>query len=469
MSGFRTGVCTISRYWIILLDSSKMSLRSSRILIADDSVHIHVTIKQLLKRRVGYIEGIKKPEFLFEKLSTGNFNLVMLDMNFRAGINSGNEGLFWLKEIRRSFPSIPVIMITAYGNINLAVQAMKEGACDFISKPWNPEDLIKKLTYHLDKEDTTAKVQDLDRADNTQVFIQGDSEKIKDLMVRTRKIASTDVNVLLTGENGTGKNLLAEEIHKLSGREAKKFISIDLGTLSESLFESELFGYSKGAFTDAKMDKPGRLEIAHKGTLFLDEIANISPQQQHKLLHLIQDRKYTRIGSNEEIQSDFRLICATNRNLKDLIRSGEFREDLYYRINTVELTVPPLRTRKEDIIKLANHFANCFSKKYNRAFKGFEDKSISSMIDYSWPGNIRELSHVVEKAVILGTSVFLSIDLEEPIEKANDNPITNLSDLEKLTIQKVIEKNGGNLSVSAKELGISRSTLYMKIEKYDIQ
>jgi transcriptional regulator with PAS, ATPase and Fis domain len=234
------------------------------------------------------------------------------------------------------------------------------------------------------------------------------------------------------------------------------------------LFESELFGHNKGAFTDARTDKPGRLELAYKGTLFLDEIANITLQQQQKLLQLIQERKFSRLGSNEEIQSEFRLICATNRNLKELVRSGEFRQDLYYRINTLELNVPPLRERKGDIIRLATHFADHFSKKYNRSFKEFEEETMSRLINYSWPGNVRELSHVIEKAVILSNSNSLSIDIIETKEMTNDNTITNLSDLERLTIQKVIDKNEGNLTVSAKELGISRSTLYLKIEKYDI-
>ena len=234
------------------------------------------------------------------------------------------------------------------------------------------------------------------------------------------------------------------------------------------MFESELFGHNKGAFTDARTDKPGKLELAHKGTLFLDEIANITLQQQQKLLQLIQERKFSRLGSNEEIQSEFRLICATNRNLKELVRTGEFRKDLYYRINTLELNVPPLRERKSDIIRLATHFADLYSKKYRRSFKEFEEETMSRLINYSWPGNVRELSHVIEKAVILGNSNSLSVDIIETKEMANDNNITNLSDLERLTIQKVIDKNEGNLTVSAKELGISRSTLYLKIEKYDI-
>jgi len=458
-----------TRQYIFLLNSTTMSLSNSRILVADDSVHIHITIKQLLKRKVAHIEGIKKPEFLFEKLSVGNFDLVVLDMNFNAGINSGNEGLFWLREIRKSFPKLPVIMITAYGNVNLAVQAMKEGAADFISKPWNPEDFIGKLGYHLNNAGSGEATGDPEKPDNTQVFIHGDSEKIGDLFESIRKIASTEATVLLTGENGTGKNLLAEEIHKLSERSEKSFTSIDLGSLSESLFESELFGHDKGAFTDAMVDKPGKLELAHEGTLFLDEIANITLQQQQKLLQLIQERKFSRLGSNEEIQSDFRLICATNRNLKELIRSGEFREDLYYRINTVELTVPPLRERKGDIIRLATYFADLFSKKYNRSFKEFEEETMSRLINYSWPGNVRELSHVIEKAVILSDSNSLSIDIMETKEMTDDNNITNLSDLERVTIQKVIDKNEGNLTVAAKELGISRSTLYLKIEKYGIQ
>ena len=445
-----------------------MKTPKGRILVVDDSVHILTTLKQLLKREVEIIEGTKKPELLMEKLSSDSFNLVLLDMNFKAGINTGNEGIYWLKEIKRKHPDLPVLMITAYGNINLAVQSMKEGAADFISKPWNPEDFIGKLRFHLENAGSGAAKGDPDKADNTQVFIHGDSEKIRELFESIRKIASTEATVLLTGENGTGKNLIAEEIHKLSDRIGESFTSIDLGSLSESLFESELFGHNKGAFTDARNDKPGKLELAHKGTLFLDEIANITLQQQQKLLQLIQERKFSRLGSNEEIQSEFRLICATNRNLKELVRTGEFRQDLYYRINTLELNVPPLRERKGDIIRLATHFADLYSKKYKRSFKEFEEETMSRLISYSWPGNVRELSHVIEKAVILGNSNSLSVDIIETKEMTNDNNITNLSDLERVTIQKVIDKNEGNLTVSAKELGISRSTLYLKIEKYDI-
>jgi DNA-binding NtrC family response regulator len=345
---------------------------------------------------------------------------------------------------------------------------MKEGACDFISKPWNPEEFIEKLNHHLDKEDTDPIPDDPGPGIDTQVYIQGESGKARDLMDCMRKIASTDANVLLTGENGTGKNVLAREIHRLSGRKARGFAEIDLGSLSESIFESELFGYSKGAFTDARVDKPGRLETAHSGTLFLDEIGNISLRQQHKILQLIEERKYVRLGSNKEIQADFRLICATNRDLQDLIQCGEFREDLYFRINTVELKVPSLRERKGDIIKLATHFAIHFSRKYSREFKGFQDDAVSKLTEYSWPGNVRELSHVIEKAVILGNSETLSVDLGESSKIPHTSSTKNLSKLEKMTIQRVIEENGGNLTVSARELGISRSTLYLKIEKYGI-
>jgi len=446
-----------------------MSISKGRILVVDDSIYILTTLKQLLKRKVELIEGIRKPEYLLENIAKGRFNLLIIDMNFKAGVNTGNEGLFWLSEVKKKYPTLPVIMITAYGNIDLAVQSMKRGAADFITKPWNPDELTNKIKFHLKQYHAEKKIETDSDSRNEWQRIIGNSAEIEQLKGLIRQVGPTDANILISGENGTGKNLVANEIHQHSNRRDKNFIGIDVGALSESLFESELFGYTRGAYTDAKTDKAGKLELANKGTLFLDEIANISLSQQQKLLQVIQEKKITRLGSNKEIRTDFRLICCTNRNLPEQIKKGEFREDLYYRIKTIELKVPPLRDRRDDILILANHFAGIYARQYKRSFQKLDEASKRRIHDYDWPGNVRELSHEIEKGIILSNSNILSIYIHQNEPRGIEKDTTNLAELEKLTIQEVINKNSGNLSVSAKELGISRSTLYLKIEKYDIQ
>ncbi len=450
-----------------------MKTRKGRILVVDDNMHILKTLEQLFKRNVECIECIRKPELALEKISGGTYNLVLLDMNFKAGINTGNEGIYWLKTIKHKYPDLPVMMITAFGNIDLAVRAMKEGADDFIPKPWNTEELITKVMTLLsgmpgDKE--AQDNQDESAAVDEPEALLGQSRAMMEVKTMIEKVAGTQANVLLTGENGTGKNLIASMIHQQSEQRALKLISIDLGALSENLFESELFGYTAGAFTDARKDRVGNLELANHSTLFLDEIANISLQQQQKLLSVLQEKKFSRLGSSQIIHSDFRLICATNQDLRKKVHEGLFREDLYYRINTIEIHIPPLRERKSDMICLAEHFVKIFAEKYNRRITGIGESTVENLLNYYWPGNVRQLAHEMEKAVILSNSAMLDFKpVETGVPWILSGQTNNLVDLERQTILRVLEKNRGNMSKSAKELGVSRSTLYVKLERYDIQ
>lgn len=450
-----------------------MKSPNGRVLVVDDSIHIFTTLKQLLKRNVELIEGIRKPELVLEKLSGNSFNLVLLDMNFKAGINSGNEGIYWLKVIKGRYPDLPVVMITAYGNIDLAVKSMKEGADDFVSKPWNPDEIISKLTSVLAKRKKkviSGTEPDTKTKSETRSTFLGNSGPVRELKKIIDQVAGTTANILLTGENGTGKNLVASIIHQKSNYRKKQMVSIDMGAITETLFESELFGHSAGSFTDAKTDRPGKLEHAHENTLFLDEIANISLAQQQKLLSVLQEKQFSRLGSLDSIDSDFRLICATNLDPRQLVLNGLFREDLFYRINTIEIRIPPLRERKSDILTIGEHFLRLYSEKYNRKISGISESSMSYMLNYSWPGNVRQLAHEIEKAVILSSSDELEIKHIAAKEiSRNEGHETNLSEIEKQTIIRVLDKNKGNLSKSAADLGISRSTLYVKIEKYDIQ
>lgn len=450
-----------------------MKIQKGRVLVVDDSIHIFTTLKQLLKRDVELIEGIRKPELVIEKLSGNRFNLVLLDMNFKAGINSGNEGIYWLKQIKHHYPDLPVVMITAYGNIDLAVKSMKEGADDFVSKPWNPNEIMSKVSSVLAKrKEEEISVPYEGQKVNSEpgsIFI-GNSGPIKELKEIIDQVAGTGANILLTGENGTGKNLVASLIHQKSDFRDRQMVSIDIGALTETLFESELFGYTEGAFTGAKNDRPGKLELSNKNTLFLDEIANISLTQQQKLLTVLQEKQFSRLGSSDKIDADFRLICATNQDPRELVLNGLFREDLYYRINTIEIRIPPLRERKADILTLGEHFLRLYSEKYKRKISCISESTVSYMLNYSWPGNVRQLAHEIEKAVILASSDKLEIKHIAGKEiRVNQGHETNLSELEKQTITRVLDKNRGNLSKTANDLGISRSTLYVKIEKYDIQ
>jgi DNA-binding NtrC family response regulator len=403
------------------------------------------------------------------------YDVVLLDMNFTSSINTGNEGLFWLKEIRKIKSDVSVIMITAYGDIDLAVRSLKEGATDFVIKPWHNEKLlgiIKEALRKRENKAVSASHQNGDSVIGKELI--GESEVMDELFLKIGKIAPTDANILIMGENGTGKDLIAKAIHQQSMRADKPFIKVDVGALTESLFESELFGHKKGAFTDAREDRIGRFEMANGGTLFLDEIGNISLHQQAKLLSVLQNRQISRIGSNEIIPIDIRLICATNVSLTELGNENRFRKDLIYRINTVEIMMPPLRKRGSDIILLARHFARLYSNKYMKITPDFDKKAMEKLLSYNYPGNVRELQYTIERAVIMADEEVLQpkdlifSPLEAPSVSENEPAELKLSAIEKNTILKVIEKHNGNITKAAKELGLTRTALYRRLSKYDI-
>lgn len=443
-----------------------LELKKASILVIDDDKDVLIAISLLLKNEVKEIVTEKNPENILSLLSKKTFDLILLDMNFNASVNTGNEGIYWLQRIRTVKPGLNVVMITAYADIELAIRALKEGASDFIVKPWNNQKLLETLEEILHKkENHTSKTQD--------TSLIGESEALQSILQKIEKVAPTDANILLLGENGTGKDLVAKEIHKKSLRAKQPFVKVDVGALTESLFESELFGHKKGAFTDAREERAGRFEAANGGTLFLDEIGNISLQQQAKLLSVLQNRQVTRLGTNIPFNVDIRLICATNLPLRELANESRFRKDLIYRINTVEITVPPLRDRKDDIALLAKYFSKVYGEKYFKPSIRPDAKAISKLQQYAFPGNVRELQYIIERAVIMAEEDELqAADLVfSPMESMHEAPEKNetrLSQLEKQTILRVIEKNNGNISRAAKELGITRTALYRRISKYDI-
>jgi DNA-binding NtrC family response regulator len=458
-----------------------MAAKKGKILIVDDNVQILDSLKILLKNEYEEIETIKNPNLIPEKIRSGNYDIILLDMNFAAGISTGNEGIFWLREILKLDPDAIVILITAYGDINLAVQSIKEGATDFITKPWDTEKLLVTLNTAYELRLSKLKVNSLknkqkqltEDIDKRFQMFTGTSIAMQEVLQTINKVASTDANILILGENGTGKELIAREIHKKSKRSSEVFVSVDMGALTETLFESEIFGHVKGAFTDAKEDKAGRFETASGGTLFLDEIGNIPLSLQSKLLSVLQNRQITRLGSNKAIPIDIRLISATNKPVYNMVEDNLFREDLLYRINTIQIEVPPLRKRRDDIPGFVDYFLKQYSNKYEKPLLKITAEAYELLINYSWPGNVRELKHTVEKAVILSESVILKPEdfyLRQP--KTDDNRVSDslkLTDTEKHTIEKVLEKCNGNLSKAAKMLDISRTTLYAKIEKYKIK
>jgi len=447
-----------------------------RILVVDDNIQILESLRILLKEEFEVIDIISKPSRINEMLWRNSYDLVMLDMNFAMGETSGNEGIFWLNEIKKKDPLLPIILITAYGDIELAVRAIQEGATDFIAKPWDPEKLIVTLknAYRLRKSGQEVKKlknkqqqlsEDLNRKYR---MMHGSSEPIKKLMQTVYRVAATDANVLILGENGTGKELIAREIHRQSERNDQIFVGVDMGSLSESLFESEMFGHVKGAFTDAREDRAGRFETADEGTLFLDEIGNIPLSIQAKLLQVIQNRELIRVGDQRPIKIDIRLITATNKALKQMVAEGSFREDLFYRLNTVALEVPPLRERGEDVILLGETFLSEYSRKYNKPGLTLNNKARQRLRDYPWPGNVRELKHTMERAAILCENPQLGpedLRLYENEVSAGDHSL-KLDDVEQRTILKVLEKCRGNHSKAAQMLNISRTTLYVKLKKY---
>jgi DNA-binding NtrC family response regulator len=451
-----------------------MNVKNASILIIDDDTDILTAVKLLLKTEVKEVVTEKNPENIRSLLARQSFDLILLDMNFNSSINTGNEGIFWLKKIREFGSSADVIMITAYGDIDLAVRSLKESASDFMVKPWHNEKLLDTVFRTLRSK---GKEPGAVPATDSSVIgkeLLGNSGAMKDIFFKIEKIAPTDANILILGENGTGKDLIAKAIHQNSFRSQKPFVKVDVGALTESLFESELFGHRKGAFTGAGEDREGRFEASNGGTLFLDEIGNISLQQQSKLLSVLQNRQITRLGNNAPVNIDIRLVCATNLPLTELANESRFRKDLIYRINTVEITVPPLRKREEDIILLANHFAGVYAKKYLKPNLRLDDKALEKLTHYLFPGNVRELQYTMERAVIMSEGEVLSPSdlIFSPIESVtskDDEPKDlNLSSVEKNTILRVIEKHHGNISRAAKELGLTRTALYRRLSKYDI-
>jgi len=451
-----------------------MILKKATVLIVDDDTDVLTAVKLLLKTEAQEVITEKNPENLNWLLQRHQVDLVLLDMNFNSAINTGNEGLYWLKKIKEWKPNVCVIMITAYGDIDLAVRSLKEGANDFVVKPWHNEKLITTIKDLLDKQEGVKPAKTSVKSSTGETSILGESDVMQDIFYKVNKIAPTDANILLLGENGTGKDLMAKAIHERSLRADKPFVKVDVGALTDTLFESELFGHKKGAFTDAREDRTGRFEDAQGGTLFLDEIGNITLQQQAKLLTVLQNRQVTRLGTNKAVDIDIRLICATNLPLSELANENRFRKDLIYRINTVEINMPPLRRRSEDIVILARHFAKIYSTKYLKSTMDFEPAALQKLRMYNYPGNVRELQYTIERAVIMADDHIMRADdlifsiLENPADTAPDNDNVPLSIMEKNAILKVIEKHNGNITRAAKELGLTRTALYRRLSKYDI-
>ena len=458
-----------------------MNPKTGNILIVDDDEDVLFSARLLLKQHYAIAHIEKNPENIPHLLKENRYDVVLLDMNFSGDATSGKEGFDWLRRIREIDPTTVVILITAFGNIEMAVKAIKEGATDFVLKPWQNERLLATVSSAYQLSRSKQRIDDLEQkqhqlsTDIDRQFheIIGVSEEMKKIFATIEKIAGTDANILILGENGTGKELVARAIHRHSHRRDAIFLSVDMGSITESLFESELFGHMKGSFTDAKEDKAGRFEVASGGTLFLDEIGNLTSPLQMKLLTVLQNRQVTRVGSSIARPVDIRLICATNLPAEELMSEKKFRQDLLYRINTVEIKLPPLRSRKDDIPLLAEHFLHLYSRKYNAPVKRISDDALRALAEYRWPGNVRELQHAIERVVILSESETLSpSDFSfSTYASADDHPgITSyhLEEAEKMLIIKAVSKHGGNLTKAAKELGLTRASLYRRLEKYGL-
>ena len=443
--------------------------KQKTIIIVDDNIGVLSALKLLLKNHFENIIALPSPVTLLSAIRQENPDVVLLDMNFTDALNSGNEGLYWLHEIKRTNLSLPVVLFTAYADIDLAVRGIKEGATDFVVKPWDNTKLTETLLNACNRSDKSRKKKE-ERPSSTMYW--GTSKAMLELRAIVEKVAETDANVLITGENGTGKEMLAREIHALSNRYRKDMVTVDMGAVTETLFESELFGHKKGAFTDAHADRPGKFEVAEGGTLFLDEIGNLPYRLQSKLLTVLQSRTVVRVGSNEPISVNIRLICATNGNLDEMVAQGKFREDLLYRINTIHVEIPPLRERKEDIIPLAELFVQRFAKQYDKGQMILSDTARRKLQMHPWYGNIRELEHAIEKAIIISEGGILT-DAHFHFPKKSLSPekesaIETLEDMELVMIRKAIDKCGGNLSAVAMQLGITRQTLYNKMKKHGL-
>ena len=457
-----------------------MSKTQGNILIVDDDPYIQLSMTTLLEQHYARIQAISDPLQINDQLSAESWDVILLDMNFKPGDTSGEEGIRWLKKILDRDPAASIIMITAYGDVNNAVRAMKLGALDFITKPWHNEKLLGTVSSACRLSLSGRKVRQLQNQrsvlssaiDSQYPDLIGESDAMKHVVRDIEKVASTDANVIILGENGTGKELIAREIHRRSMRKDEVFISVDLGALSESLFESELFGHQKGAFTDATEDRMGRFEAATGGTLFLDEIGNLSLPLQSKLLSVLQTRQVYRVGSNKPVEIDIRLICATNQPILKMVSEGSFRQDLLYRINTVAIELPPLRQRKEDISLITRFYLSRYKKKYRKEKLSIPDHVMKKLQKFDWPGNIRELQHALERAVIMSdgsvlkTSDFQFLTTEDSTASVRED--YNLAELEKWAISNCLKKYGGNVTRAAEELGLTRGALYRRIDKHGI-
>lgn len=457
-----------------------MITEGGKILMIDDDEDVLLAAKMLLKKQNHHVIIEKNPNKIPFLLNNDTYDVILLDMNFSKDITSGKEGFHWLEQILDRDPQAVVILITAFGDVEMAVRALKQGATDFILKPWQNEKLVAtiataiKLRKSYNEVDSLKKAKEMLEEQISRPFgdIIGESQAIRDVFSMIDKVAKTDANVLILGENGTGKELIARAIHQRSLRKGESFVSVDMGAITESLFESELFGHKKGAFTDAREDRPGRFELANKGTLFLDEIGNLSLSLQSKLLSALQSRQVTRVGSNQSRPVDIRLICATNMPIHEMVGDGSFRQDLLYRINTVEIRVPPLSERVEDIPLLAKHFLAYYSRKYHKTISSISGEAMSRLKRYAWPGNIRELQHAFERAVIMTDSDNLQesdfLFGRSGSGQANANDTLNLDEVEKTAISKALQLHNGNISKAADELGLTRASLYRRMEKYGL-
>ncbi len=458
-----------------------MSNKVGKILAVDDNEDILFALKLLLKQHVEVITTVNDPERIPKVLTEEDFDVILLDMNFTKDAISGQEGFDWLAKIMEIEPDAVVCFITAYGDAEKAVKAIKAGATDFILKPWQNEKLLATISSSVKLKRSRKEASGLrsKQQEISAVYDQpfhefiGNSLEMQKVFNTVTKVAATDANILILGENGTGKELVARALHRNSFRKDEVFISVDLGSIAETLFESELFGHEKGAFTDAKKMKQGRFEIAHGGTLFLDEIGNLSMPMQTKLLTVIERREVIRVGNNRPIQVEVRLICATNIDIHDMVQENKFRQDLLYRINTVEIHLPPLRDRTGDIPLLVDHFLKIYSKKYKKNIKGISSNAIKTLNQYHWPGNVRELQHAIERAIIMSDGTQLEGEdflLSAPNKKFGELELEtyNLEDIEKSIINKVLKQHQGNITQAASDLGLTRTSLYRRMEKYDI-
>ncbi len=456
-----------------------MNSEGGKILMIDDDEDVLLAAKMLLKKQGHHVIIEKNPKKIPFLLHNDTYDVILLDMNFSKDITSGKEGFYWLEQILTHEPNSVVIMITAFGDVEMAVRALKAGATDFILKPWQNEKLIATISTAIRLKQSYNEVDKLKKAKEMLeeqigkpfAEIIGESQTIKEVFTLIDKVAKTEANVLILGENGTGKELIARAIHQRSLRKDKSFVSVDMGAITETLFESELFGHKKGAFTDAREDRPGRFELANGGTLFLDEIGNLSMALQSKLLSALQSRQVTRVGANQSIAVDIRLICATNMPLHKMVQEGTFRQDLLYRINTVEVQVPPLAERVEDIPLLAQHYLQYYAKKYHKSVTTIAAEAIDKLKRYAWPGNIRELQHSIERAVIMTDSASLQDSdflLSRALSTTSNSNTLNLDEVEKTAIARALQMHNGNISKAADELGLTRASLYRRMEKYGL-